>query len=107
MAKTTKGKIVPLVSSAHWRLPCLVAFVGLVIYIAAGDGLLFEVWKEEKELVVLEAEIGRLEAQNDSLRKILRQLDGDMEYIEKIAREELGLIKPGEVVISLAPEEGD
>ena len=30
-----------------------------------------------------------------------------MEYIEKIAREELGLIKPGEVVISLAPEEGD
>ena len=107
MAKTTKGKTAPLVSSAHWRLPCLVAFVGLVIYIAAGDGLLFEVWKEEKELVVLEAEIGRLEAQNDSLRKILRQLDGDMEYIEKIAREELGLIKPGEVVIPLAPEEGD
>ena len=88
-------------------MPCLVAFVGLVIYIAAGDGLLFEVWKEEKELVVLEAEVGRLEAQNDSLRKILRQLDGDMEYIEKIAREELGLIKPGEVVIPLAPEEGD
>ena len=85
----------------------LVAFVGLVIYIAAGDGLLFEVWKEEKELVVLEAEVGRLEAQNDSLRKILRQLDGDMGYIEKIAREELGLIKPGEVVIPLAPEEGD
>ena len=85
----------------------LVAFVGLVIYIAAGDGLLFKVWKEEKELVVLEAEVGRLEAQNDSLRKILRQLDGDMEYIEKIAREELGLIKPGEVVIPLAPEEGD
>jgi cell division protein FtsB len=81
--------------------------VGLVIYIAVGDGLLFEVWKEEKELVVLEAEVGRLEAQNDSLRKILRQLDGDMEYIEKIAREELGLIKPGEVVIPLAPEEGD
>mgnify|MGYP005628397277 FL=1 len=57
--------------------------------------------------MVLEAEVGRLEAQNDSLRKILRQLDGDMEYIEKIAREELGLIKPGEVVIPLAPEEGD
>ena len=107
MAKTTKGKIAPRVSIACWRVLFLVAFVGLVIYIAAGDGLLFEVWKEEKELVVLEAEIGRLEAQNDSLRKILRQLDGDMEYIEKIAREELGLIKPGEVVIPLAPEEGD
>ena len=107
MAKTTKGKIAPLVSSASRRLLFLAAFLGLVIYIAAGDGLLFEVWKEEKELVVLEAEVGRLEAQNDSLRKILRQLDGDMEYIEKIAREELGLIKPGEVVIPLAPEEGD
>ena len=107
MAKTTKSKIPTLVSSARWRVLFLVAFVGLVIYIAAGDGLLVEVWKEEKELVVLEAEVGRLEAQNDSLRKILRQLDGDMEYIEKIAREELGLIKPGEVVIPLAPEEGD
>ncbi|HIG53244.1 MAG TPA: septum formation initiator family protein [Candidatus Latescibacteria bacterium] len=107
MAKTTKGKTVPLVSSARWRLLFLVVFVGLVIYIAAGDGLLFEVWKEEKELVILEAEVSRLDAQNDSLRKILRQLDGDMEYIEKIAREELGLIKPGEVVIPLAPEEGD
>ena len=107
MAKTTKGKIAPLVSSASWRLLFLVAFVGLVIYIAAGDGLLFEVWKEEKELVILEAEVGRLEAQNDSLRKILRQLDGDMEYIEKVAREELGLIKPGEVVIPLVSEEGD
>ena len=64
-------------------------------------------WEQEQELTVLEAQVGRLEAENDSLRQILDQLDNDMDYIEKLAREELGLIKPGEVVIPLAPEEGD
>ena len=92
---------------ARWRLLLLLAFAGLVMYIAAGDGLLFDVWQKEQELVLHEADVTRLETQNDSLKKILRQLDGDMEYIEKVAREELGLIKPGEVVIPLVPEEGD
>jgi cell division protein FtsB len=107
MAKTAKSNVTAVTWKARWRLLLLLAFAGLVMYIAAGDGLLFEVWQKEQELVVLEAEVSRLETQNDSLKKILRQLDGDMEYIEKVAREELGLIKPGEVVIPLVPEEGD
>lgn len=107
MAKTAKSKVAPLVWSSRWRLLFIVIFVGLVVYVAAGDGLLFEVWEQERELAVLEVQVGRLEAQNDSLQNVLQQLDNDMEYIEKIAREELGLIKPGEVVIPLAPEEGD
>ena len=107
MAKTAKSKAAPLAWSSRWRLLLLLAFAGLVIYVAVGEGLLFEVWEEEKKLAILEAEVSRLEAQNDSLQNILEQLDGDMDYIEKIAREELGLIKPGEVVIPLAPEEGD
>ena len=107
MAKTAKNSTAPLAQNARWRLLFLAAFLGLVAYVAAGDGLLFEVWEQEQELTVLEAQVGRLEAENDSLRQILDQLDNDMDYIEKLAREELGLIKPGEVVIPLAPEEGD
>ena len=107
MAKTAKNSTAPLARNARWRRLFLAAFLGLVAYVAAGDGLLFEVWEQEQELTVLEAQVGRLEAENDSLRQILDQLDNDMDYIEKLAREELGLIKPGEVVIPLAPEEGD
>ena len=107
MAKTAKSNVTPVKWKARWRLLLLLAFAGLVMYIAAGDGLLFDVWQKEQELVVLKAEVSRLEIQNDSLKKILRQLDGDIEYIEKVAREELGLIKPGEVVIPLVFEEGD
>lgn len=107
MAKTAKNSTAPLARNVRWRLLFLAAFLGLVAYVAAGDGLLFEVWEQEQELTVLEAQVGRLEAENDSLRQILDQLDNDMDYIEKLAREELGLIKPGEVVIPLAPEEGD
>ena len=107
MAKTAKSNVTPVTWKAPRRLLLLLAFAGLVMYIAAGDGLLFDVWQKEQELVVIEAEVSRLETQNDSLKQILRQLDGDIEYIEKVAREELGLIKPGEVVIPLVPEEAD
>ncbi|MEE3259447.1 MAG: septum formation initiator family protein [Candidatus Latescibacterota bacterium] len=105
MAKKAKYKAAPLTRSARWRLLFLAVFLGLVVYIAAGDGLLFEVWQQEKDLTVLEAQVSRLTTENDSLRQVLDQLDNDMDYIEKLAREELGLIKPGEVVIPLVPEE--
>ena len=37
-----------------------------------------------------------LKAQNDSLRNVLNLLEGNLEYLEKIAREEYGMKKPGE-----------
>ena len=102
MAKTAKKA--PLAHSARWRLLLLVAFLGLAAYIAAGDGLLLEGREKERDLNNLEGQVSRLAAENDSLRQVLHKLDHDMDYIEKLAREELGLVKPGEAVIAL-PEE--
>ena len=86
----------------------LIAFLALVAYVAFGNGLFYKVWKKEQTLAELEAQIGQLEAETDSLRQVLKLLeDGDSDYIEKVAREDLGLVKPGEVVIPLPAEEGD
>jgi len=105
MAQKAPNKAVPLARSTRWRLLFLAAFLALVVYIAAGDGLLLDVREQERDLTKLEVQVDRLQTENDSLRRVLDRLDNDMDYIEKLAREELGLAKPGEAVIPL--KEGD
>ena len=85
----------------------LIAFFALVVYVAFGNGLFYKVWQEEKTLTELEVQVKQLEAETDSLRQVLKLLKGDLDFIEKVAREELGLVKPGEVVIPLPAEESD
>ena len=53
----------------------------------------------EREVAVLRAETGRLTAEVDRLRS-------DPEYIEQMARERLGLVKPGDRVYKLPPTPG-
>lgn len=85
----------------------LIAFFALVAYVAFGNGLFYKVWQEEKTLTELEVQVQQLEAETDSLRRVLKLLKGDLDFIERVAREELGLVKPGEVVIPLPAEESD
>ena len=85
----------------------LIAFLALVAYVAFGNGLFYKVRKEEKTLAELEAQVSQLQAETDSLRHVLKLLESDPDFIERVAREDLGLVKPGEVVIPLPAEEGD
>ncbi len=85
----------------------LIAFLALVAYVAFGNGLFYKVWQKEKTLTELEAQVRQLQAGNDSLRQVIKLLEGDIDFIERVAREDLGLVKPGEVVIPLPVEEGE
>lgn len=85
----------------------LIAFLALVAYVAFGNGLFYKVWQKEKTLTELEAQVRQLQAGNDSLRQVIKLLEGDIDFIERVAREDLGLVKPGEVVIPLPAEEGE
>lgn len=53
----------------------------------------------------IRAENEKIEAVNEGLRQELRLLADDPAALERAAREELGLVKPGEVVFRL--EDGD
>ena len=61
-------------------------------------------WEKQYELAVLESGIGDVEAANAELRREIWRLLNDLEYIEKIAREELRLARPGEVVFEFADD---
>ena len=50
-----------------------------------------------------EAEINNLKIQNAKLRVERKRLDEDPVYLEKVAREKMGLIREGEVVYKIVP----
>lgn len=65
-----------------------------------------QVMSTRKRLVELEREISQYTMANAALEKQIQMMQSD-EYIEKIAREKLGLVRPGEVqYMMIKPESG-
>lgn len=57
--------------------------------------------KVGQRLARIEAENRRLIQENKRLEEEIKALEGDPFYIEKIAREELGMVKKGEIVYEI------
>jgi len=57
--------------------------------------------QKQKEIEKVKTEIERLNKENASLEGDVKDLKTDPQTIEKIAREELGQARPGEVIIKL------
>jgi cell division protein FtsB len=55
------------------------------------------------EYVQEESQLARLRAENARLREQVRRLTSDRDTIEALARTELGLIRPGEVLFIVRP----
>ena len=86
----------------------------LLVFVIVAGGLLLFAWiflpplsryrdlKQEEErlsveLAQIEKKIAKLEEERDLLQD-------DLSYIEKVIREELGLVKPGEIVYKFLPK---
>lgn len=63
-----------------------------------GERGLVDTFRARRDYARLEAHVRRLKAENAALREQARQLREDPAAIEAIAREELGLIYPGETL---------
>ena len=81
-------------------LHLLLVFVTLVLVIDAlvGEKGLLETIRARKQHQQLTASIERLRAENAALREEARRLREDPSAIESLARQELGLIRPGEML---------
>ncbi|MEW6753170.1 MAG: septum formation initiator family protein [Candidatus Latescibacterota bacterium] len=88
-----------------WPL-LLLAGLGVAAYLfLAGDHSVRQLARTRELLAQAEAEAARLQAENDSLRHVLWLLDNDLGYVEKVAREEYGMSKKGELIYRLRPAE--
>ena len=72
--------------------------VGCIFFLDAlvGDKGLIELVKTRHDFRSLETSLQRIRAENTRLREDARLLREDADTIERLARERLGLIKPGE-----------
>lgn len=73
----------------------LVLMIGLAI--GSEHGFL-AMWRMQHEVAQRAHDVQMIEQENRDLGRKIRRLRHDMGYIEKIAREELGLVRPGELV---------
>jgi len=79
----------------HRKILILIVIIGVVIFLFANKNFQ-TLLILNKEIVQLKQRIAGLEDENKELKEDLEAMKNDPEYIESLAREELGLIKPGE-----------
>lgn len=73
-------------------------FIFLVIAAIFRDDGIIKIHQLNKKLDLLEWNIVNMKKENDRIKSEIHTLKRDPSYVEKIAREDLGLVKPGEIV---------
>jgi cell division protein FtsB len=76
----------------------VLALAALVVGSIFGDKGLLEVWEQRRRTEALAHEVDELRAENARLSEQIRALRSDERAIERLAREQLGLARPGETV---------
>ena len=77
-----------------------------VLTLTYGGQSLARVWQMKHEVETLEREIVTLRVETGRLTATVNRLRTDPDFIEQVAREDLGLVKPGERVLKLPPSPG-
>jgi len=86
-----------------WRPRAGWIVAGLLGLLAAaallGDNGLIRLWELRWRVTTLHREVQQLEAENERLSRSIDRLREDPSVVEQIARERLGLVRPGERVL--------
>lgn len=92
------GRVPPRARRVFRGLFFLGAFVLLVNAFVGENGLVDSLAVRARHGEIVD-EVERLRGENERLRELARRLREDPRAIEEVAREELGLIAPGEIVL--------
>jgi len=79
--------------------------VTLSLFTTFGERGVIHLWRLREEKKTLEERNFVLQRENEALRERIYRLRHDNMYLEKIAREDLGLVHPGEIVYRFASSE--
>ena len=82
--------------------------IGLfLIYAIVGARGAIHLWRLQGEKAKLDEQNYRLQKQNEALRQKITRLRTDDAFLEKIAREELNMVRPGEVIYRFRAAQSD
>ena len=86
--------------------------VGFVLAVLLAVGLAVYGWQGVVRLRHMREQLGALERDNlvlrqkaDGLAKMIERLRTDPDYLERIAREERGMVRPGETILKFPPKD--
>lgn len=83
----------------YWLSYGLVSLLILMfVFLTFGEWGLLHYWRLSDEGTRLEERTRALQRENEHLREQVYRLGNDDQYLEKLAREELGLAREGEIV---------
>jgi cell division protein FtsB len=111
--KTKPHETVPQQPQSFWSRHALkilgLAVLLLAIHDVFGSHGLLAMRRTQSQIQELHGEIDRLNQENGHLNKQVQALRGDPKAVERIAREEMGLARPGEMIFKLPdkPQEPD
>jgi len=83
----------------------IICSVALVYQLLFGGAGYITVRSYQEELRQLRLENARLRQENGKIIQSIEKLKSDPEELERIARDELDLARPGDIVITLPPED--
>lgn len=84
-------------------LTCLIVL--LALYTVAGDRGAIHLWRLRGEKAKLDEQNFSLQKETEALRQRIAQVRSSNFYLEKLAREELNLVRPGEVIYRFPAEQ--
>lgn len=94
----TKGLLVRIALGVFGLLT-----VAILVLAVFNDKGVLQVRNQSRKLTAMQDEVVGLDAENKQLTKEIQALRTDPTTIERLAREELKLVKPGEIVL-VSPE---
>ena len=89
----------------RYILAAIILILALVAWIGFGERGFIHLYRMEKERENYLEKISKLEQTNKELMNEIRRLREDRDYIETVARRELGLVKENELIIKFNSEE--
>ena len=81
-----------------------VAVLALGLAVFAGRNTIV-LWQMQREVATAERDVARLSAQQKKLEELAEQLRNDPAYIEKVAREEMGMVREGETILKFPSQQ--
>lgn len=85
------------------RLVWALGLAGAGLFALSSTQAALRLYHLTRQVAELEHHRNRLMAENRGLREEIRRLQ-DPAYVERLAREELGLVRPGEIAVVLVPQ---
>jgi cell division protein FtsB len=91
-----------------WLIPILlILFIGLQYRLWIGEGSLADVARLDRDIQQQQVENDRLQERNRVLMLEVQALKSGLDSVEERAREDMGMIKPGETFFMVVEPEQD